>query len=212
MTPLRLLFMKISNQKIPYFLLGICALLFVGGIGIYFGKATSGSRPQDVKPIVLDEETGGQKIKAYSNEKLNFSLKYPEDLSVIEEDADSVTFKNPATELWGFGVITEKVPYRSTREWIASQTKGSAKNAGYESVLWLDEDRSNIENGVLLVSEYVEVDANQGRPIFGKIFYGTYVKDGVLYKIKYRNEFTASQAPSVDSEMIGILSSFQLLR
>ena len=150
-----------------------------------------------------------QKTKLYTNPQLHFSLEYPEEYSIIETQDDAVTFKTAEEEPWGFSVQTEAVPYPTTKSWLAAQAKGSSSSPGYETALWLNAGGS--QNGMALVSEYVVVDQDGKKPIYGKKLQAVHVEDGMRYTISYRNDLLPAEIPSVDSDMMRIFTSFQVL-
>jgi hypothetical protein len=203
--------MKNNSHLVLCYILVFFLIVFVAIAGVYYGKSLNKSSAQNQQPLISNQEDDGQTIKDYTNDKLNFSLKYKSYLNLILEESDRVVFHTKDDDMTGFGVVMEKVPYSSTKDWLAAQPKGSAKGPGFEGVLWINHFGDE-GNGTLLVDEYVQTDSDNGKPIYGKYFYGVRVKDGVLYKILSKNEFPASAISSSDSEMMDVYSSFQLLK
>jgi hypothetical protein len=185
-------------------------LIAVGIGGFFYGKSFNKPIAPVQRSVVANEGSDRQEIKTYRNERLNFSLNYRSHLDSVTEEPNRILFHEKTDDMTGFGVVVEKVPYQSTSEWIAAQTKGSASGPGYEGILWINGYRDN-GNGLLLVNEYMQVDGDETGPIYGKSIYGVFVKNGFLYKILSKNEYPANAVPSLDSELMDVFSSFQPL-
>jgi hypothetical protein len=181
--------------------IAVAGVAFSGGV--YFCLNGERSNPQPPAPVVTTDEG----TKLYSTNQLHFSIRYPAYLDDIQEEEGRVVFRmknDPG--LSGFGVTTEKVPFNTTQDWLNAQPKGSASSAGYEAQLLLGG-----ESDTALVSEYVVVDSDMGKPIYGKIIEGLHVENGTLYKILFRNQFHIDQIPRISAKMMDVISSFRVL-
>jgi hypothetical protein len=201
--PILILFMK-KYLKVIYLSIAVAGLIVISiifGINIekIWNRASIIDQSQSPNDLIVSE------MKIYKSEALNFSIKYPSVYKSIQEDSNSVTFRVNPEDMWGFSVTTEKVSYDSTKDWFEAQPKGNAEKAGFEAVLWSSDN-------LVFVEEYVVVDQDGSRPIYGKILYAAFVSDGRLYKIQGQHDTILNAVPSMDAEMLSVVSSFQLLK
>lgn len=181
------------NTRLNKIIIAIFVVIAIFGIG--FGGYRYGMNI--AKQVPNQEATA-----LYENKQLGFSLQYPIELNDIQGSSSGVVFRIKDDEgLSGFGVTVENVAYQTTQDWIKGQPKGSALSAGFEPIAW-------VSSQVLLVAEYIKVDQDGSRPIYGKILRGITVENGKLYKISNPGQFRAEDVPMLDNGMIDVMNSF----
>jgi len=146
-----------------------------------------------------------EETMSYESKRLKFAVDYPAKLNVSEETGNTVSFRTSTEEPWMVSISAEKTSLASTQEWLNAQPKGSAASAGFETILWLGRS----PDGKVIVAEYVVVDRDGNKPIYGKTLSAVLVQNGMLYKIKFRNQFKADEAPVIDPELLNIITSFR---
>jgi len=132
-------------------------------------------------------------------------MDYPVAFSSIDEQANTTTFKAGSDEPWGFVVSVQKTEYATTQDWLNAQPKGGTAAPGYQPVLWVDA----APTGKLVVAQYIHVDSEGNRPIYGKNLGMVYVQNGSLYTLSYKNELRASDVPVLDFDTLSVINSFQ---
>jgi hypothetical protein len=175
---LSLMLNMMKKEEAVLSIAGILFLLiaaFAGGM--YF---CSVSDQESASPPV-PAETQEAETKLYTNERLRFSIEYSPELNDIQEIGNKVVFHIKGENRSGFGVLTERVPFNTTEEWLDAQPRGSLTSLGIEENLWLDRYAGGI--GTALISQYVVVDYDGDGPIYGKGLYAVRVNNGILYKI-----------------------------
>jgi len=161
------------------------------------------SPPDDSAQTNEQPQNNAQQLKKYINKQFGYSFEYPKTFTSIQEQNNSVTLAANESDHWAYDVSVSTSSFKSTQEWLDAQPKGSATSAGYEPVLQIGDD-------FILVSEYVVIDYNGKKPIYGKHLLVIAVRDGKLFKISISGNMQSEDTPFLSQDDMGIISSFQL--
>lgn len=157
---------------------------------------------------VAPQSTPGS-TKIYTNTYLGVSLTYPaiyDNISSPEESSGNIRFgTKDAQDLSGFSVTVTSTSFTTTADWINAQPKGGPSRPGFEPVLWMDD----APTGKALIAEYVIVDQDGKKPIYGRILSGIFVRNEKLFKITFHNQSLATGAPTIPEEMVRVFASIQ---
>jgi hypothetical protein len=149
-------------------------------------------------------------MKSYTNDTLRFLIQYPSYLNEVQEGSDRVIFRikdDPGMGGSGFSVLTEKVSYNTTEEWLQAQPKGAAKD-GIDKVVWLD--RSDEAFTRLIVSRYVVSEYDEDhQPVYRKGLFTICVNNGMLYEIPLTpsESFDANEEPFISADEVALAVS-----
>lgn len=186
--------MKNASQKILLSLVVVILLVIAFALGRYF------TRPSQVIPEMQ---------KTYTNAALNVSLIYPSMYNDVSSSRESLGFIGfgikDAQDLSGFGVSVTSTSFTTTADWINAQPKGSPSRPGFEPVLWLDD----APNGKAILAEYIVVDQDGKKPIYGRVLSGVLVQNKKLFKVTFPNQSLATGAPTIPADMMRVFESLQ---
>lgn len=195
--------MKKYYQNLALGIAGALLLLitaFVGGAYIASNKTSKGAFPSPSLEVQQDD------TKPYTNERWNFSVRYPADLQ-IKEEANLIAFGFPGEPFTNYNIQVQETPFTSTEEWLNAQPKGGFTSEGYEPVLWLD-----FSQKTAIVAEYVEYDRKpNGSYVHGRYFYAVRVDNGILYKFHVGGavQFEEQGTPRINLDALNFVHSFK---
>ncbi|MBP7005900.1 hypothetical protein KBB27_02135 [Patescibacteria group bacterium] len=186
--------MKNNSQKILLPVVAVILLVATFAFGKYFARPSR---------VIVETQ------KTYTNTTLNVSLIYPstyDDVSSSRESSGFIGFGiKGVQDLSGFGVTVTSTSFATTADWINAQPKGSPSRPGFEPVLWLDD----APNGKAILAEYIVVDQDGKKPIYGRVLSGVLVRNGKLFKVTFRNQSLATGAPTIPADMMSVFESLQ---
>jgi hypothetical protein len=181
---------------------------FVGGAYVGSNNASHIASPPATTQIqqTTNDQTPETDTTLYTNDAWNFSIQYPSDLEVQEGSNGTVFGHEGDPWIAGYSVGTKNVPFNSTEEWLAAQTKGNFSSEGYELLLWLDSNEKTA-----IVAEYVEYDRKpDGSYVHGRYFYAVRVDNGILYRFLVSGvQFEERGAPQISLDHLKFVESFR---
>lgn len=171
---------------------------FIIGIGV--GALITFVIFKNLQPV---DTSAGEHFSVYTNKNFDFSLLYPETLTDIKVEGNQVSFGiKDSGSMDLFAVNVTPTNFSSTIEWLTSQPIGNETTAGVVTLAKVNE-----LNGTYLIDNYIQVDSDNGKPIYGQMVSGVMVKNGKLYEVFYHNQFPASSIFTIDPIMTQVIAS-----
>lgn len=158
--------------------------------------------------LVQKNGSGTSEVKPndYVNKDLGFSLTLPawvDDVRLPRPGSVTFTVKD---ESWmaGFVIEVENTGFQSTADWLAAQPKGSATSTGVDPVLWIGSEK-------VVLSDYVVVDQDDDRLIYGKYTQLVVANRGRLYRFRFGHQGGVSDPLKIEDDILTAVQSLKFL-
>ena len=187
------------NKKNSIITLLIIILLAISAFGGFLvGVWSKGTN----RPSIQQQQTAGTTLKTYTSKNLGLSFEYPSSLGSASEENNAIVLPGDTSEPWMYQISADPTKFTTVQDWLNAQPKGSASAAGINPILSIGTD-------TVLVEEYVVVDYNGSKPIYGKLLSAYIVRDGKLIKVSINRQIKVDSMPVVDPDALSIITSLK---
>lgn len=143
----------------------------------------------------------------YGNPALGFRVNYPQVYAtLVSENPTGVSFGSDGGP-WVYAVSVTPTVAVDTQAWMESQPEGNRSRAGIRVMSRLDRDPDFV-----VYSEYVVVDQDGSKPVYGEIIKASYVTHGRLFTIQSRDSQSPDKSPTPSADFLEMVGSFRLLK